>query len=64
MEAAGSFETLVPCIKVRGTSIATQKSWTVWKFFLKYLYVSIRYDPIVGTVPNNGASLRLQCMEL
>jgi hypothetical protein len=62
MEAASSSETMVPCIKVRG--IAIRKALAVWRFLLKYLYVSNRYEPTVGSVPNNGASLRLQCMEL
>jgi hypothetical protein len=62
MEAASSSETMVPEITVR--CIAIWKSLAVWRLFLKYLYVSNRYEPIVGSVPNNGASLRLQYMEL
>jgi len=62
MAAEGSPETTVPCIEARG--IVIRNSSAVWRFFLKYLYVSNRYEPTVGSVPNNGASLRLQCMEL
>ena len=62
MEAASSSETMVTCIKVHGIKI--RKALAVWRFFLKYLYVWNRYEPTVWSVPNNGTSLRLQCMAL